>query len=158
LISREKRLSYRVAPGAILSCIHGDGCVIFLAINSAVDSFLSLKLVADLPDGVLSAVGKADDSYDVAPCSQRILFIASRSGRRSNATELNFRYLSSGVKIQGKPKGSEETTKVQTIRGSISLSPEGNLLVGSIDPSSVRSKASGSIDTFLWIPQLGSPV
>jgi hypothetical protein len=163
LLSRDFKLVYPVAASGILACVHGEGSLYFLAVNGACDHYLSLRITVDLPDGLLIVFGRAEDSYDVPPRSQRLCLVLASNGKQSNATEFNFRYMSSFVAVKSRPatvnhhQSDDQRLVVRKQLGkSIDLSLAGDLLSGSIDPSAIQITGGGTIDTYLWIPQLGA--
>lgn len=164
-------LLYPVSRTSMFTCIHGEGSVYFLAVNSSDDNFLSLRLTLDVPDGLLVVFGKEEDTYDVEPTSQRILAVVAGNGKQSLATEFKFRYTSSLVPVASSPLLSSQTgrhsirrsgNQTPALNGSshlgsdIVLSMAGDLLTMSSDDSLIQMAGSGTIDTYLWIPQLGA--
>jgi hypothetical protein len=68
------------------------------------------------------------------------------------------RYLSGIVAINAQ-KGSSQTSssnKFTGFRSRVDLSMAGDLIASSIDPSQVSNRGGDTLDTFLWIPQLGA--
>jgi hypothetical protein len=159
LLSRESKLVYPVAAHGILACVHGNGSLYFLAMNGACDHYLSLRITVELPDGLLAVFGCAEDSYDIPPNSQRLCLVVATNGKqKSAATDFNFRYMSSFVSVASRPlPGGDNGIRAQKQLGSsIDLSLVGDLLTGSIDPSTIQMTGGGMVDTYLWIPQLGA--
>jgi hypothetical protein len=154
LLSRDHKLLYPVADRSILACVHGDGCLAFVAVNGASDHFLSMKLTICVQDGIVVVFGSSEDSYDVPPCSQKMLAIVSSDGKLSSATQLTFRYLSSTVPT--KTTGGTRHRGAPEIGRNLELNIMADLLTSSVTPSEIRDRVSETIDTFLWIPQLGA--
>lgn len=160
LLRLENKLLYQVAEKCQLACVHGHGCVYFLAINGGSDSFLSLKLVIDQADGMKTSIGRSDDTHDVPPCSQKILAVVSRDGRDSSSTHLKFRYLSSRVPVRrNAPRNKLSDPFVPQgakLDQAIPITGAGDLLCSGVEARQVRIKGSDAIDTYSWIPQLGA--
>lgn len=161
LLARDFKLVYPVAASGALACVHGEGSLYFLAINGACDDYLSLRLTVDLPDGLLIVLGRSEDSYDLPPNSQRLCLVVASNGKQSVATELNFRYMSSSVSVKRRPASANQSdhrrlVARQQLGSGIDLSLSGDLLTGNIDPGTIQTSGGGTIDTYLWIPQLGA--
>jgi len=155
------RLLYPVATNALLTCIHGDGCVYFLGLNGASDSFLSLKLVVEIKDGMLAVLGNPDTTHDVPPRSQSLLLVVSRNGQFSASTEVKFTYMSSIVPVKAS-SGTHRSDCHRLRNSSVSLSGSrcinlsGDLLTSGICEHEVRVKGGDTLDTYMWIPQIGA--
>lgn len=157
LLAQQIKNIYTVASHGILSCVHGRGSLYFVIINGATDYYLSMKITIEVPVGLLIVLGNADETYDVAPRSQKLCAIVSTNGKLSNATEFSFRYLSSCVCVNGY-HASAPTKKGDPLKlsSTVEISLSGDLLTGSIDPNRISMHGCDTIDTFLWIPQLGA--
>lgn len=157
LSGRQHKLLYNVAEACVLSCVHGEGCLYFVIMNGSSHSYLSLNLNVDEADGILPVFGKTRDTHDVPPRTQRLLVVLSRTGKTSNTTQVSFRYMSSIVPARG-PKGSPGVPRTEVIRfgSNVALTLAGDLLTGTVEPSSFQEKGGDTIDTYLSIPQLGS--
>jgi hypothetical protein len=159
LLSRETKLIYPVSVASLLVCVHGEGSLYFVAINGAMDTYLSVRLTVDLPDGLLVVFGQPEDSFDIPPTSQRLLAVVSSNGKRSSATEFTFRYLSSTVTVEStrttRARQSATPRQEQRLGSIMALSLNGDLLTNDVDPRAIKSSGGGTIDTYLWIPQLG---
>jgi hypothetical protein len=159
LLSRDTKLIYPVSVASLLVCIHGEGSLYFVAINGALDTYLSVRLTVSLPDGLLVVFGQTEDSFDIPPTSQRLLAVVSSNGKRSSATEFSFRYLSSILTLDStRCNGSRQSAvpkQDQRLGSTMALSLNGDLLTNDVDPSVIKSSGGGTIDTYLWIPQLG---
>lgn len=154
MLSCENRICYPVAMGSILACIHGDGCAIFLAVNAALDHYLSIKLSIQLPqDGMVISLGAENESYDIPPRSQSALVIVSSDGKLSGATQLSFSYMGSIVKVDGSKKKRDRGANDLGIPFDLTLAGD---LVVKRDYGPVNVQGKDTIDTFLWIPQLGA--
>ena len=152
LLSRGHNLLYPVAPNGLLGCIHGEGCLYFVAMNGATNSYLSIKLSVDVKDGILVVFGNANETHDIAPRSQKVLAILSGNGKLSTASEITFRYLSSVQAAGSLPR----TVNSFKFGSDIPLTMSGDLLVSSVDAGRVENKGQDTVDTYLWIPQLGA--
>lgn len=156
LISRELKIQYPVAERSTLACIHGEGCLVFLALNGASDKFLSIKLSIQIQDGYLLAFGPPDAAHDIAPLSQKILAVVSSDGKLSAATQFHFQYLSSTV--------TTEALHLVGRRGKLSVEVGRNLdlgvladaLAARVSQGSVQQAAKETVETFSWIPELGA--
>jgi hypothetical protein len=159
LLSRETKLIYPVSVASLLVCVHGEGSLYFVAINGATDTYLSVRLTVNLPDGLLVVFGQSEDSFDIPPSSQRLLTVVSSNGKRSSATEFTFCYLSSIVTVESgsvnRARQSATPRQEQRLGSIMALSLNGDLLTTDLDPSAIKSAGGGTIDTYLWIPQLG---
>lgn len=157
LLRREEKLLYPVASSGLLGCVHGDGCLLFFAINGSHDHFISMRLMVEVSDGILIVFGTNEDTHDVAPRSQRILLVLSQSGKSSATTQLNFRYLSSTVPVTGaKAAVPGRVAQPTRLGNTLDLTLAGDLLTGTFDSSQVSNKGGDTIDTYAWIPQIGS--
>lgn len=155
------RLLYPVAANALLACIHGDGCVYFLALNGASNSFLSLKLVVEIKDGMLAVLGNPDTTHDVPPRSQSLLLVVSRNGQFSASSEMKFTYMSSIVSVNvssGKHRSDCHRLRNSSLSlsGCQSINLAGDLLTSGICEHEVRVKGGDTLDTYMWIPQIGA--
>jgi hypothetical protein len=156
ILRREHKLVYPVATGALLACVHGEGSLYFLAVNSASNAFLSLKLAVDIRDGMIAVLGRADDTHDIPPSSQKLVLVVSRNGKSSSSNQLKFTYISSTVPVQTNATRTATSTR-PSLGGTQCLTLAGDLLASSIDNSQVRNRGGDTVDTYLWIPQMGSP-
>lgn len=158
LLNREPKLLYPVAHRCLLVCVHGDGCLYFLAVNGNNDHYLSLKLIIEEQDGIVMGYGKSDDTHDIAPRSQKILAVISRNGKQNTSvTNLHFRFMSSVITVtRAIPHHGEVGYPIKKLNEAIDLTLTGDLLTGSIDDNLIRMQGSEDIDIFMWIPQLGS--
>ena len=156
LLSRELKIQYPVAERSMLVCIHGEGCLVFLAINGVSDKFLSIKLTIKIQDGLVLSFGPTDDAHDIAPRSQRILAIVSSDGKLSAATHLNFQYLSSTVTTKTVHPAEGRTDHMVAVGRNVELSVLADALVAGVSQSDARQAAKETVETYSWIPQLGA--
>ena len=154
LLSQKAKIIYPVADRCILACVQGISSVVFLAVNGTERHFLSVKLTIDVQDGMVLSFGSANDTHDIPPCLQRIIAVVSGDGKLSPATQLTFQYMSSTVPTKGsvphkrsEPKAFGINLKIDTVSRS---------LIEREHTRPVQERGSESIDTFLWIPQIGS--
>jgi hypothetical protein len=158
LLRREDKLLYPIAPSGLLGCVHGEGCLFFFAVNGSQDHFLSLRLTIDVQDGILVVYGMNEDTHDLAPRSQRLLLVVSGNGKSSATTHLSFRYISSTVPVKARraaPARAHDSRQAR-IGGTLDLTLAGDLLAGSFDSCQVSDKGGDTVDTYMWIPQLGA--
>jgi hypothetical protein len=158
LLRREDKLFYPVSSGGLLACIHGEGCLFFVAVNGSHDQYLSLRLMIEVQDGILIVFGSNEDTHDIAPRSQRLLLVLSRTAKFSPATHLNFRYLSSTVPVKSgrtaAPVGRDKHPV--SFGGTLDITLAGDLIAGSFDPTRISNKGGDTVDTYRWIPQIGA--
>lgn len=157
LLTREPKLLYPVAHSCLLACVHGEGCLYFLAVNGNEDHFLSIKLIIGEQDGLLFSYGKPDETYDIAPRRQKLLAVVSRNGKQtSTSTDLHFRYMSSVVAVSKRNDSNEENIRDDSkLCQSINLTLVGDLMTSNM-VNKIEMMKSDNIDIFMWIPQLGS--
>ncbi|GKY90943.1 hypothetical protein MPSEU_000067100 [Mayamaea pseudoterrestris] len=159
LLRRNHKLLYPVAGGALLCCIHGEGCLYFVAINGSVDSYLSIKLTYEVTSGIHVVFGMESETYDIAPHCQQVLIILSGNGKFSTATDIAFRYMCSQVLVRKDMSAATSQTphrSSKTLGVGIALTMAGDLLVSNIDLARIKPKGGDTVDTYLWIPQLGA--
>lgn len=151
LLTRDLKILYPVAKEGKLVCVHGEGCLYFIALNSSLDQYLSIKIILDLPEGLIS-FGHGSDSYDVPPKSQKVCLVVMSNGRQSNATHLKFRYLSSTVAV----KHAHCFTKALKLTSALELSLPGDRVGKTSDSGLFELTGEGNIEVYHWIPQLGA--
>lgn len=156
LVQQALRLVYQVAHQGALLCVHGEGCLYFLGLNGASDHYLSLRLKLQLPDGIIILHGKGDGEHDIPPQGQRILVIISTSGRTSAATQMSFRYMSSFVTVNSQKQHVCINSTSLKLGNALPLSFAGDLLASTLPEDQVRLTGGDTIDTYLWIPQVGA--
>jgi hypothetical protein len=158
LFRRQEKLLYPVAPSGLLGCVHGEGCLFFFAVNGSHDHFLSMRLTIEAQDGILIVFGMNEDTHDVAPRSQRLLLVVSGNGKQmSTTTHLNFRYISSVIPVKaGRDTARAGNGRQARIGGTLDLTLAGDLLAGSFDACQASNKGGDTVDTYMWIPQLGA--
>jgi hypothetical protein len=153
------KLYYAVAPQGILACVHGQECLYFVVINAASDHYLSLRLTVQETKGLLFMDGTSQDTFDVPPRSQAILLVVSHSGTDSSAAaSVTFTYASDIVpsKSSSSPERRMQTAKSTITRSSIQITLAGDLLASEVSPSSCCDKGGDTIETQLWLSQVGS--
>lgn len=154
ILSRERKMLLPVAERGLLACIHGECSLVLMAVNGSHDSFLSLKLTVDLQDGTIVLLGCPDASHDIPPRSQRVLAVVANDGRLSTTTKVSFRYMSSTVPVRIKTSGCMRNGL--ELDKNVEVSMSGEFLTSHIPPSDVQERGCESIDTYMWIPQLGA--
>lgn len=154
LLTNETKLLYPVASKSILVCVQGEGCMFFLALNGSDDHFLSVKLSFRLQDGVLLAFGENDWTYDIAPRSQRVIGVLTRSGKMTATTEMSFLYLSGVISVKKDNRPSAKVGAHPEFGCSIGLM--GDLMTRCIDETQINERGGDTVETYLWIPQIGS--
>jgi len=151
LLGQKLKRELCVSDKCRLVYVHGDGCVAFIALNCSPDSFLSLKLTFQLPkDGIVLLLGKKDDSYDLAPRSQRVLAVLGSNGKLSNATHVSFRYMSSATRTVVK----ERTFTKSYLGGTLPASLLTDMLCST--SATITECGGDTLETYSWIPQLGT--
>lgn len=154
MLSSENKLCYPVASDSVVACIHGDGCAVFVALNGSQNCYLSLQLSIQLPqDGMVISLGSDNGSYDIPPRCQSVLSIIACNGKLSGATQLQFSYMSSTVRVDGNHK--KRGRQAEDLGSPVDLSLSGDLLLSG-NYGAVKEQGKDIIDTFLWIPQLGA--
>lgn len=156
MMSNETKLIYPVSHQGAIICVHGEGCLFFLALNGSDDEYLSIKLSFELKDGIILAFGENDGTHDVAPGRERLLAVLVRSGKVSTTTGLNFRYLSASIPAKRASTANSTATGLDRLGSSVELTVLADMLARSIDPCRVCVRGGDTIDTYLWIPQLGA--
>lgn len=101
LLNDERRLHYPLGDKSALVCVHGHRCLYFVAVNGSLNSFALLRLVVKVPKGVTLSFGSSDQTYNIPPRTQKILVIVASEGRRSNATSIDFSFVTDMVDGQG---------------------------------------------------------
>jgi hypothetical protein len=163
LLRCEHKLLYWVAKACRLAAVQGSGCLYFLAVNGAFDFFLSLRLTIDLGSkGSSIVLGSCSDTYIIPPRAQRILAVVSRDGTLSSATHVSFRYLAGAEFTKEAMRGSaalDETSERTLPQNCQSISMLGDFLTASsgADNAPIELKGGDTIETYMWIPQLGTP-
>ena len=132
---------YSVAERSILACVHGDGCVFFIAVNCASDRFLSIKLTIQVQDGMIHVLGSPDDSHDVPPLSQKILVVVSTDGKLSSATHLTFRYMSTTVQTKTPHLEGPSRTGCPQLGRNLELNLFAEMLTSGVSPSDVQDRS-----------------
>lgn len=160
LLKNERKLIYAIAPQGVLMCVHGRGCLYFTGINSSAEHFLSLRLSIDEVPGIILALGTNNDTHDVPPRKQKVLMVISTNGKFSPTTQITFRYMSDVVSL-----GSTSRTTSNKSRGvqfslsdAVEITMAGDLVANNASTSSTSNKGGDTLDTYSWIPQLGSMI
>ncbi len=154
ILSNGIKLCYSITPNSILACVHCDGCAVFVAFNGAENCYLSIQLSIQLPqDGMVISHGAENGSYDIPPRSQSVLVTVACNGKLSGATRLSFSYMSSTVKVDGRNRKRSRLS--EDLSSPVDLSLSGDLLLSG-NSGVVKEQGRDTIDTFLWIPQLGA--
>jgi len=153
LLRSEHHLSYPCAQPGLLACFQCQGCVYFSVINGSSNNFITMKFKLKAPKGIISAFGGDGDTHDIPPRSQRVIAWASGDGKFSAATSLSFTYLVDTVPVR-----TTHTAKTLPVRlgMKVPLSTKSEELLGSMDASTISNRGGDTIDTYLWIPQIGS--
>lgn len=154
LLQNEQKLIFHVASRSFLACVNGSGCVYLLAVNGSEEHYLSLRLSFDIQQGMLMGLGSVEDTYDIPPRSQKVVAVVCRNGKFSTSTELRFRYLASAVPRMNGTSRTPSSTPTQ-LGSSIDLSMAGDLLCSRFEGSTPSLKGGGTIETYMWIPQIG---
>jgi hypothetical protein len=169
LLNREPKLIYPISHQSAIVCIHGDGCLYFVAVNGTSDHYLSIKLFIEEQQGIIFIQGRNDDTYDIPPLRQQIISCVARDGRQKSIVSTLFvRYLSSMMTMRkevplalGLEKGFSTTgyeiqnSKILRFADAVELTFAGVLLVESIDMCEAQMARSVSVDIVAWIPPLG---
>ncbi|KAL7561882.1 hypothetical protein ACA910_014257 [Epithemia clementina (nom. ined.)] len=154
LLRAEHKLLYPVTPRGLVACSHGHGCVYFLAINGEPDKYISLKLNLDIPNGLILAFGEmSGGTHDIPPRSQKVIAVITSDGKFSTATSLNFTYVCDSIHAINRSLHNHPPTTGLGDRMDLTMS--GDLLAGSIDQARVSFRGGDTLDTYLWIPQIG---
>ena len=166
LLSREHKLLYRLSSDGFLVAIHGTGCLYFMLVNCSCDTLLSVRLSIDVPKGVRLCFGQNSSTHDSGPHQQRILAVVCCDGKTSSAaTQLTFRFLSStmAVKKTGKSQNQDHTGihnrtpgALCSLGDTLGATMASEMYHQSLLGSPIQHRGEDTVDTYLWIPQLGS--
>jgi hypothetical protein len=158
LLKNERKLVYAASvQGGVIVCVLGQGTLYFVAVNCSSDHFLSLRLTVEEQQGTLLTLGAHVDTYDVPPRCQKMLVVMSTDGKFSSTTQVKFNYLSDVVRREGRStSGGKARAKDFGLANSVDITLAGELAANSVDLSSTANKGGDAIDTYSWIPQLGS--
>jgi hypothetical protein len=162
LLRTERKLVHLVAESCLLIAVHGDGCLYFVAVNGRIDSFLSLYLKVEETDGAIMLVGQADDTHTIAPRSQQVLCLVSRSGKATATSELKFRYICDTMPNRVQRNADSAGREGERMPGgngmcsSFPITVAGDLLASNKHMSHIAERGSHTVDIFPWIPQLGA--
>ncbi|GAX14041.1 calpain-15 [Fistulifera solaris] len=153
-LSNGNKLLYSVAPQSVLACVNCDGCAVFVALNGSNNYYVSIQLSVQIPqDGMVITHGAENGSYDIPPRSQSSLVIVACNGKLSGATQLSFSYMSSTVEVDGRKR--KRSRMSEDLSSPVDLSLSGDLLLSG-HYGVVKEQGRDTIDTLLWIPQLGA--
>lgn len=157
LLTQDIKLHYPVSERCLLVCVQFRGCLYFVGVNGSPDAYLCLRIIVDLPDGIVAIYG--DDEVDLPPSTQKICRVVSTNGRFSTATELQFRYLAS-LKVVSNTKpirfSKDSSRRLNSFGDPVVLGVAADLLVSAIDPTLASLRGGGQVDTAMWIPQSGA--
>ena len=159
LLGSERKLVYTIAARCMLACIHGRGCLVFVAINGSSEYFLSIRLQVKQCEAVIFSCGENGDTHGIPPRSQKILLVVSTDGKGSNKmTQLSFSYTSDvelrRCNIAGIVKSKQSTSLTQCV----DITMSGDLATSDVHENDVLNKGGDTVDTYSWIPQLGTMI
>ena len=159
LLEAKRKHAYRISQSCALLCLHAPGCLYIVALNGTSDAYLSIKLNLQIPrKGIIASFGCNGGTIDIAPKSQRILFVAMGDGKLSAATRLPFSYLTDIVVLRSTTSNPARAggTRRNGLGSNIDLSFAAESYLSTLKSSPIRAKGGDIIDTYLWIPQLGA--
>jgi len=156
LLKMDHKVHYPIAKKGLLLCIHGRDCLYFVVLNAAEDSYLSLRLSLDVKKGMVLAYGRSGDTFDVSPRSQKIAMVALSDGTDSASVSVTFSYACDTIATDT-PKQSASTWNGHCRLGSsMELTMAGDLIASEISSDAAVNKGGDTVETYLWLSQLGS--
>lgn len=158
LLQSEFNLTYPLGQKALLLCSPTNGGCYFVGLNAS-PYYVSLRLTIHCTTGILNLYGDTRAStLDIAPGSQKILFVLSGTGKSSStATQCPFRYTSAVETKAGKATSAAIPMTTFHLGASVPLSTTGErlaaMMAGELPLEGCRGE--DCLDTYAWIPQIG---
>ena len=159
LLGDERKLVYRVSTRCALVCVHKRGCLYFIAINGAIDTFLSIRIKVRQEQGAIFSAGNNGDTHGIPARCQNIVLVVCTAGKSSsNTTELAFNYVSDAERRESNLNGFAHSKQNFSLTRSVDITMTGDLASSLVPSEGVVDKAGDTVGIFSWIPQLGAMV